>query len=183
LAGEKIEDRRRRARVTFRRLGTSEKEPRVDEFVLMACGTVVNRVILPVPTAIFSPALRIHIAFDAVHGRSPRLSLSLLGIRVRRALAGRSSRLGCFLGCFDRAKLILRGGEQIVGLVRRLVLRLYVGWERFLVAIVFGVRGMGFSGRTFGLDCGRPFVGRERFLAAIGFGVRSIGFSGRPFRL
>jgi hypothetical protein len=135
LASEKIEDRRRRARIAFRRLGTGQKEPRVDEFVLMACGTVENRVILPVPAAIFSPALRIHVAFNADHGRSPCLRLS-------RGIAGRAFRLGCSLGCFDRAKLILGRGEQIVGLVRRLLRRLFVGGERFVAAIGLGVRGI-----------------------------------------
>ena len=82
--GEEIEDGRRRTSIAFRRLGAGQQEPRMDEFVLMAYGTIENRVILPIPAAIFSPALRIHVAFDADHGRNPCLRLSRRGIRDRR---------------------------------------------------------------------------------------------------
>jgi hypothetical protein len=51
---------------------------------------------------------------------------------------------------------------------------LFVGGERFLAAIGLGVRGIGFSGRSFRLGCARLLVGGKRFLAAIGLGVRGI---------
>jgi hypothetical protein len=79
LARERIEDRRCRALVTFRRLGTGQKEPRVEEFVLVARRTVENCVILLVPAAIFSPALGIHVACDADHWRHTCSRLSRLG--------------------------------------------------------------------------------------------------------
>src|SRR5262245_55592456 len=107
----------------------------------MTDGTIENRVILPIPAAIFSPALRIHVAFDADHGRCPRLGLSVVleaastdAVLSGLAFAvsvfmGPSFRLGCFRGALARsrnpAELFLRGEEQIVGLVRRLRLRLY----------------------------------------------------------
>ena len=68
LAREKIEDRRCRARTASRRLASRQSEPRGDEFVFVACRTVENTVILPVPAAIFSPALRICGPMPAVFG-------------------------------------------------------------------------------------------------------------------
>ena len=69
-------------------------------------------------------------------------------------------------------------------MVSRLLLRLFVGRERFLAAI--GARRSRF--RIFrpllqARLLARLFVGGKRFLAAIGLGVCGIGFSGRSFRL
>ena len=172
--------------------------------VLVACGPVENRVILPVPAAIFSPALRIHVALDADHGRSPFLRLCRHDIWGRRGIGWRicvrlgrrqpgrdlawrlrhrsraALRLGCFPGALDGSrdppKLSLRGVEQIVGLVRRL-----------------GIRGSGFSDRSVSLgnflgvldtciDRARLFAGGERLLAVIGPGVCGIASYGRSPR-
>ena len=101
--------------------------------------------------------------------------------RLRYRFSGRSFRLGCFLGALarsrDPAKLFLRGVEQIVGLVRRLGLRRFVGGAvscRLRLGC-FGVLGIC-------IDRARLFVGGERFLAAIGPGVSGIASYGRSSR-
>src|SRR5262245_2941718 len=194
----------------------------------MAYGTVEDRVILPIPGAIFGPALRIDVALDADHGRGLCCRLGRGGSRSRRGSGGRRgvSRRGAWglLAAWGRAaiglglgvrgysapaQLFLRGVEQIVGLVRRLGLRPFIGGGRFLAG--FGFRTSGFLRRFFvliGLCASlarrrqpaqlflggveqivglvrrlgrRPFIGNGRFLA--GLGVGGIGLSVRVLRL
>src|SRR6185295_10968274 len=130
-------------------------------------GTVETGIILPIPATIFSPALRIHVTFDADHGRGPWWRLGRRGSRNRRRTGGRG--VVCRAGAWglraawrlDRAAIglglggsgysgpakLFRGGvEQIVGLVRRLGLRPFIGNGRFLAGL--GVRSISLSGRA-----------------------------------
>src|SRR5690606_22100729 len=84
LPGERIEDRRRWACIALWRLEAGQNEPRIDELVLVACGSVGDRVILAVPAPIFSPAFRIDVAFDADHLHNLSLRLCCCGLRGRR---------------------------------------------------------------------------------------------------
>ena len=72
-------------------LTTKLKDEGVDELVLVACGTIEDPIILPVPAAIFSPVLRIHVAVNADYRRNRCLKTGRLlrGVGWRR-----------YAGCF-----------------------------------------------------------------------------------
>src|SRR5262249_41958777 len=133
--------------------------------------TVENRVVLPVPAAVVCPVLRIDVAVNAVCWRSVCSRrrrgnwVRGVGLRLRVGVGGgiggrgpfglgvcgisfpsHTCRAGQLLSALarsgDAAPLFLRRIEQIIGLVLRLGLRLFLMDERLVAGL--GVWGIGF---------------------------------------
>src|SRR5262245_10062741 len=152
----------------------------------MTYGTVEDGVILPVPATVFSPTLRIDVAFEVdrppspcwrLAGRRGRYSRG----RCRRGAGGRgsvsragawsllaarpfgSAATGLGLGGSVRSRpahLVLGGIEEVVGLVRRLGLGPFFGGGCLLAGL--GLRGSGFLRRFFGLNAFGADLARRR---------------------